>query len=484
MKMTLKEMVEHLKVEEYDGDIDVSITGIAYDSRKIKPGDLFVCISGFAVDGHQFIAQAIDKGAAGVMVEKKVGSLCIPSVRVNNTRNGLAAVSAKFFNHPTSRLKLIGITGTNGKTTTTYLIKNILQHAGYIVGLIGTNQNMIDEEVLSTERTTPESFELQKLFDQMVKRQVDNVVMEVSSHALSLNRVDECVFDVAVFTNLTQDHLDFHGSMEEYLKAKTLLFQRCKKGIVNIDDPHSDYILAHGTGEMITFGIDKQADIHAINVKLDARGVSFDVVGIASDLVHIRLGIPGKFSVYNALGSIAACVAMNIEKDIIQSVLKTQKGVPGRAQVVETKQAYTVLIDYAHSPDGLENIIRTVKGFAKGRVVTLFGCGGDRDRTKRPIMGQIAGELSDFCIVTSDNPRTENPTCIIQDIIQGIDKTSCVYKVIENRLEAIKYALDNAQEEDVIILAGKGHETYQEINGVKHPFDENIIVQELLLENT
>lgn len=479
--MLLKDLTSIIEHEYVNGDQSAEISGIAYDSRRVKPGDLFVCIKGFKVDGHEFISQAIGQGAAAVIVEKEVEDAKVPLIKVKNSRRALALISAAFFSNPSSKFKLIGVTGTNGKTTTTYLIKTILEQGGSKVGLIGTNQNMIGDKVLPAERTTPESLELQQLFSDMVKEKVDYVVMEVSSHSLELNRVDGCNFEIGIFTNITQDHLDFHVTMENYLKAKTTLFKRCKKGIINVDDSSSEYILNNGTCEMITFGIDKEADIHAKDIEISEKGVKFDV-DTPYGSKFIELGIPGRFSVYNALGSIGACLALGISLEQIQQGLKQAKGVPGRAQIVETGKDFTVLIDYAHTPDGLENILNTVNGFAKGRVVTLFGCGGDRDKTKRPIMGEIAGKLSDFCIITSDNPRTEDPLQILNHIEEGIKKTDCSYVVIENRFEAIKYALENAKKDDVIVLAGKGHETYQILKDRVIHFDEKEIVESILRE--
>jgi UDP-N-acetylmuramoyl-L-alanyl-D-glutamate--2,6-diaminopimelate ligase len=479
--MLLKDLTSIIEHEYVNGDQNAEISGIAYDSRRVKPGDLFVCIKGFKVDGHEFISQAIGQGAAAVIVEKEVEDAKVPLIKVKNSRRALALISAAFFGNPSSKFKLIGVTGTNGKTTTTYLIKTILEQGGSKVGLIGTNQNMIGDKVLPAERTTPESLELQQLFSDMVKEKVDYVVMEVSSHSLELNRVDGCNFEIGIFTNITQDHLDFHVTMENYLKAKTTLFKRCKKGIINVDDSSSEYILNNGTCEMITFGIDKEADIHAKDIEISEKGVKFDV-DTPYGSKFIELGIPGRFSVYNALGSIGACLALGISLEQIQQGLKQAKGVPGRAQIVETGKDFTVLIDYAHTPDGLENILNTVNGFAKGRVVTLFGCGGDRDKTKRPIMGEIAGKLSDFCIITSDNPRTEDPLQILNHIEEGIKKTDCSYVVIENRFEAIKYALENAKKDDVIVLAGKGHETYQILKDRVIHFDEKEIVESILRE--
>ncbi|WHH58888.1 UDP-N-acetylmuramoyl-L-alanyl-D-glutamate--2,6-diaminopimelate ligase [Petroclostridium sp. X23] len=480
--MRLDKLIKAIEPEIVLGDRNVEISGIAYDSRKVNAGDLFVCIKGFKVDGHEFISQAIESGAAAIVSEKEITGLSVPLVKVNNSRRAMALISAEFYDHPSTKFNLVGITGTNGKTTTTYLIKTILEQQGRKVGLIGTNQNMIGDRILPTERTTPESMELQKLFAEMVIEDVDDVVIEVSSHSLELNRVDGCHFEVGVFTNITQDHLDFHLNMENYLKAKTKLFQRCKIGIINCDDTGSTYILENGTCKMMTFGIEQGADIKATELEITSKGVGFQTITPEGEC-RIHLSIPGRFSIYNALGSIGACMALGVDLNDIKQGLKVAKGVPGRAQIVETGKDFMVLIDYAHTPDGLKNILSAVKGFVKGRVVTLFGCGGDRDKTKRPIMGRIAGAMSDFCIVTSDNPRTEDPMQIILQIEEGVKGTECPYIIIENRYEAIEYALRNAQEDDVIVLAGKGHETYQEINGKKYPFDENEIVKEILSKN-
>ncbi|MGE4283689.1 MAG: UDP-N-acetylmuramoyl-L-alanyl-D-glutamate--2,6-diaminopimelate ligase [Clostridia bacterium] len=477
--MKLKELLKGVEIELIPEYENIEISGIAYDSRKVENDNLFICIKGFKADGHDFISQAIKNGAAAIIVEKEISSLSAPQIKVNNSREVLALVAAAFYNHPSSKFKLVGITGTNGKTTTTYLIKTILEQQGSKVGLIGTNQNMIGNEVLPAERTTPESLELQKLFADMAEEKVDYVVMEVSSHSLELYRTEGCNFEVGVFTNITQDHLDFHITMENYLKAKTKLFQRCKIGIINADDRESNYILEHGTCKMMTYSIEEDANIKANNIKVSSKGVEFDIVAPQGEQ-SIELGIPGKFSVYNALGSIGACLALEVDLQLIQQGLRLAKGVPGRAQVVDLGKDFTVLIDYAHTPDGLENILGAVAEFTQGRVITLFGCGGDRDRTKRPIMGKIAGAISDFCVVTSDNPRTEDPMHIIYQVEEGLKYTGCPYIIIENRRQAIEYVLKNAKKDDVIVLAGKGHETYQEINGIKYPFDENEVVKEIL----
>ena len=460
---------------------DKDITSVAYDSRKVKSGSVFVCIKGFKTDGHEYASQASQNGAAVIVAQDKINVPGVDVVYVEDTRKALAVMSGNFYGNPSKRFKLIGITGTNGKTTTTYLIKSILEMAGQKVGLIGTNQNMIGDSVLPSEHTTPESLELQELFYKMADCGADTVVMEVSSHSLVLNRVYGCDFDVGVFTNITQDHLDFHETMENYLEAKKKLFAMSETAVVNIDDPCGTSVVKASSGRVITYGIDKSCDLRACDVRLSARGVIFDILkkNIASD-IRVQLAIPGKFSVYNALAAIGGARALGIDFDTIVKGLRVAKGVKGRAEVVPTNTDYTILIDYAHTPDGLYNIITTVREIAKGRVVTLFGCGGDRDRTKRPLMGEMAGKLSDFCIVTSDNPRSENPMSIIEDILPGINSTGCEYKVIENRKEAIEFAIENAQPDDMIILAGKGHETYQILADKTIEFDERKIIHGLL----
>lgn len=459
---------------------DTPISGISYDSRKVKKGDLFVCISGFVTDGHDYARQAEAKGAAAVICERDTG-VAVPQIRVKNARRTLAQVSHRFYQNPSERFKLIGVTGTNGKTTVTYLVKAILEEAGHRVGLIGTNQNMIGARVLESERTTPESLELCQLFGQMAAAGADYVVMEVSSHSLALHRVDCCEFDVGVFTNLTQDHLDFHGDMQSYLDAKARLFSMCTTGVINIDDEGGREILKKCPCLTVTYGIDSAADIFAQGMRFAGESVEFDC-DILGRMSYIHLNTPGKFSVYNALAAIGACTVCGIPADTIKRGLGGVSGVCGRAEIVPLGKDYTVMIDYAHTPDGLENIIRSLRSFARGRVVTLFGCGGDRDKSKREKMGQIAGELSDFCILTSDNPRSEPPMEIIRTIERGTIASGCEYITIENRREAIRYALSHAREGDVILLAGKGHETYQVLKDGRIDFDERKVVREVLKE--
>ena len=479
--MTLSELLKDVNIKKIDGGGSMKISGIACDSRKVKPGNVFVCITGYETDGHKYAKSAVENGAVAVVAEHDLPTVDVPCVIVDNTRKAMSEMAATFYDYPYKKFKLIGITGTNGKTTTTYLIKSILEHLGKKVGLIGTNQNMIGDMIMETSRTTPDSLELMQLFDMIASHNVDYVVMEVSSHALALDRVTACTFDVGAFTNITQDHLDFHKTMEEYLAAKSILFNICNTGVVNKDDARSEYLIENARcRNMITYGINQDCDLKASNIILNEDGVKFDI-NYGGMEEHVDLPIPGEFSVYNALTAIGCCMAENIPLDLAVDGLHSAKGVKGRIEIVRTPGTnYTVIIDYAHTPDGLLNVINAIRGFAKGRIVTLFGCGGDRDASKRPIMGKIAGELSDFCIVTSDNPRTEDPEKIIKQVVEGVKQTDCDYEVITNRFSAIEYALDPAKKNDIILLAGKGHETYQVLGKDTIKFDEREIVQKLL----
>lgn len=457
---------------------EIDITSIAYDSRKVTPGGLFVCIKGYETDGHKYAQAAVDNGAALIVAEDKI-DVDVPVLYVENARRAIAELACTFYNNPSQKLSLVGITGTNGKTTITYLVKSILETAGKRVGVIGTNQNIIGDKVLltkSTTPTTPNALELQQLFTEMVHYGAEYVVMEVSSHALELDRVYGCEFDVGVFTNLTQDHLDFHGSMENYLNAKAKLFGLSKKGVVNYDDEGGRTIARRGEcGDIIKAGLGDGCDLIATDIEITARGSKFNMT-YEGKTYPVTVAIPGEFSVYNAICAAGCGLQLGIDIDTVIKGLAAATGVVGRVEVVPTDTDYTVIIDYAHTPDGLMNIINCVKGFAKGKVITLFGCGGDRDNTKRPIMGEIAGKLSDFSIITSDNPRTEKPEAIIEEIEAGMKKTRGEYITITDRRHAIAYALDNAKADDVIILAGKGQETYQIIGKEKFDFDERIEV--------
>lgn len=460
---------------------DIEITSVAYDSRKVTPGCLFVCIKGFVTDGHVYIDKAIQNGASAILVQDEVSGLSVPTIRATDTRKALAQVGANFYGHPEQELTVIGVTGTNGKTSVATLIKNTLESVGETVGLIGTNGNMIGSKMLSTERTTPESLELSALFRQMADEGIRYVVMEVSSHSLFLHRVYSIPFKVGIFTNLTQDHLDFHKTMENYYLAKRTLFDRCEIGITNMDDAAGKRVKDEAPCPILTYSIDSCADFEAKNIDITAKGVTF-TLKTPEKGYEAFLKIPGKFSVYNAMAAFCACAALGVKPESILSALSEVKGVKGRIETLPTSTEYTVIIDYAHTPDGIENILTTVREFTKNRIITVFGCGGDRDATKRPIMGEMAGKLSDYCIITSDNPRTEEPMSIIYQVEDGMKRSGCEYTVIENRRKAILHALTIAQAGDCIVLAGKGHETYQILGKEKHHFDEREVVAELLAE--
>ena len=478
--MKLSELLADIEVEKIIGAEQLNVTGIAFNSMEVRPGNIFVCITGFKTDGHKYAADAIDRGAIAVIAERDISELGVTCVICKNTRLALAKAAANFYGHPERKFRLIGITGTNGKTTATYLVKSVLESLGRKVGLIGTNQNMIGTEVIPSKHTTPDSLELMQLFSQMAEKGAEYVVMEVSSHSLALDRVTACRFDVGAFTNITQDHLDFHKTMENYLAAKGILFTISKAGVINSDDSGSDYLLEHSTCErMLTYGIESDCDIHASDVKLSEKGVAFKV-SYENKEYDVELGIPGMFSVYNALTALGCLVSSGIHMDDAVEGLKSARGVKGRIEVVETNRDFSVIIDYAHTPDGLYNVIRTIRGFCRGRIITVFGCGGDRDAGKRPKMGRIAAELSDYCVVTSDNPRTEDPVAIINDVVEGVKNGKCDYTVVVNRFEAIETALDMAKKDDVVLLAGKGHETYQILADRTIDFDEREIVRKLL----
>lgn len=478
--MKLQELLAGIPVLDAAADLETEITGVSYDSRRTKPGDLFVAMTGFATDGHQYIGKALENGAAAVLCQQTPETDC-PYIQTEDSRRALAVVGANWFHHPASGMTMIAVTGTNGKTTTTYLLKAILEQAlGAKVGLIGTNQNMIGQEVIPTERTTPESFEVQHLFRQMADAGCTHVVMETSSHALALDRVYGVRYQVGIFTNLTQDHLDFHKTMEAYCDAKAILFRNCGTGVVNADDPWTPRLLRHASCKVLTYAEHAPADLRAENVGLGADHIAFDAV-TETERVPIRVNIPGGFMVYNTLDVLGAALALGIPLKDSARVLAAVPHVKGRVEVVPTPgRDYTVLIDYAHSPDGLKNVLSSVQGFAKGRTIALFGCGGDRDRTKRPKMGKTAAEHADFLVITTDNPRTEKPGAIIEDILPGLEGSVTPYTVIEDRVEAIHWAMDHAEAGDVIVLCGKGHETYQEINHVKHHMDEREIVADYL----
>ena len=476
--MKLSQVLKDVKVKnEYK---DVEIKDITADSRQVEEGYLFVCIKGASFDGHSVAEEMLQKGAAAVVCEHDLG--LENQVIVEDTRMAYSPICAAFFGNPADSLKLIGLTGTNGKTTTTFLIKQILENVGKKCGLIGTVQNMVGSEIYPAHYTTPDPYELQSLFRKMVDASCEYCIMEVSSQALAQGRVEGIHFYIGAFTNLTQDHLDYHKTWENYFEAKKLLFKACDIAVTNVDDEYGLKIVEGCGCKVVTYGVDNmKADYTARNVRFSSEGVKYDLIG--EKIGRVNCPIPGRFSVYNSLCATSVALTLGVDfTDVLEAISKSN-GVKGRIEVVPTpNQDYTVIIDYAHSPDGLENIISSLKEIANGRVVTVFGCGGDRDKTKRPKMGKIAADLSDFCVVTSDNPRSENPSDIIKDILEGMKDSKTPYKVVENRKEAISWAMKNAKKDDIILLAGKGHETYQILpTGTIH-FDEREAVAEVLEE--
>ena len=481
--MQLLEILHDIPVLRTNADKNMDIREICYDSRRVKSGDLFVAIRGFDTDGHKFIASAADNGAVAVICEEEP-SVDIPYILVEDSRNALAIAGKNFYHDPSAALTVIAVTGTNGKTTTTYLLKHIIEKiTGAKVGLIGTNGNMIGDVTFHTERTTPESLDLQRFFREMADAGCTYAVMEVSSHSLVLSRVDGVHFHTGIFTNLTQDHLDFHKTMEEYARAKALLFSRCEHGWFNLDDEWARVMIENASCSIKTYSVETaDADLIAKDRRYAANGVRFCVM-YQNELQRVDLKIPGVFSVYNALGVIGAGLSLGFTLEQCCEALNSASGVKGRMEVVPTDGNYTILIDYAHTPDALENVLKSLRAVTKGRIVAVFGCGGDRDRTKRPIMGRIGAENADFCIITSDNPRTEDPEAIIQDILEGLKGDNLKYvpkEVIPDRVKAIQWAIDNHKDHDVIVLCGKGHEDYQTIGHVNHHLDEREVVAEYL----
>ena len=441
--MKLRELIKNLSIIEMSADAEREISGVSYDSRKTEKGDMFVAIRGFEADGHKFIPKAAENGAAVILCEEKP-SCDIPYVLVSDSRYGLAIVSRDFFGDPASEMTMIGITGTSGKTSSSYLIKHMLESKlDAKVGLIGTNGNMIGDEFLHTEHTTPESYELHKLFRHMADSGCTHVVMEVSSHSLTLERVAGIHFDVALYTNLSQDHLDFHGTMEEYAAAKRKLFSMCSIGCFNLDDAWADFMRDGASCRTMTFSTEKnEADLVAKDIRLTADGVRFASVS-GDEISMTKLGIPGMFSVYNALGTMSVGLALGLSLADCSDAMSSAKGVKGRLEIVPTGRDFSVVIDYSHKPDALEKVLKTLKPVTRGRLIALFGCGGDRDKLKRPIMGRIAADNADLVVVTSDNPRTEDPDEIIREIVAGMKDKRTPTKVICDRREAIAWAIDN-----------------------------------------
>ena len=455
------------------------ITGITCDSRCVKEGCAFVCIKGAKSDGHDYAQKAIEGGAAVVVAERDLG--LSNQIVVIDTHAAYADMCAKWFGNPADSLKLLGVTGTNGKTSVTYMMKKILEKAGYKVGLIGTIQNMIGDEIIAAHNTTPNAYELNSLFALMKAKGCTYVIMEVSSHALDQSRVYRLNFEAAMFTNLTQDHLDYHITMDNYLAAKKKLFYMCKTAVINSDDPYAERLCEGLDCKITTYSLGDASTYSAKCVKYRPASVEYEFVS-DSEIGHIKVNTGGKFTAYNSLCAAACAVEIGIPLATAAEALKELHGVKGRAEVVPTGRDFTVIIDYAHTPDGLKNILSTFRECEKNRLIAVFGCGGDRDKTKRPIMGNIAAHYSDYAIVTSDNPRTEEPSAIIEDILEGMKGAVIPVKVIENRIEAIKFAVSIAKKDDIIVLAGKGHETYQILKTGTIHLDEREVVAEALAE--
>ena len=488
--MELNSLLKGLENFRTKGDLNINIANVESNSKKVTQDTLFIAIKGFDFDGHEYVAEAIENGATAVMLDMSADfkKIKIPNgvtvIITDDTRKALARVSCNFYGNPSRYFKLIGVTGTKGKTTTTHMIKSVLEKAGYKVGLIGTIANYIGEECLGeSSRTTPESLELQGLFYKMAKAKVDYVVMEVSSQSLKLSRVEGCNFDYCVFTNLYKDHISEkeHPDMNDYFESKLKLFSMCPRGFVNSDDFKCNKIInASPNCNITTYAVDNKADVLAKDITITNVSVDFKVkLGMRNE--RIKVNIPGRYSVYNALATISLATALGIDAEKIKEGLENIL-VPGRNELVPNKAELPIMLDYAHTAESLENILQASKTYTPGRVICVFGCGGDRDKTKRPRMGEVAGRLADYTIVTTDNPRTEDPEAIIKDIEEGISKTKGKYEIIVDRREAIEKAIKMMNKRDLVILAGKGHETYQEINKQKFPFDERVIVKEILGE--
>lgn len=482
--MILKDLLKEIEYSCMSGSEDVEIGTIVYDSRKIEKDCLFVCVKGANFDGHSAVNEAHEKGAAAVLVMDQVGNFDdMTVIKVQDTRYAMAKISAAWLSYPARKMKIIGITGTKGKTTTTYLIKSILEHAGYKVGLIGTIEIIIGDKHIPALNTTPESYVLQDYFKQMADIGTDIVVMEVSSQGLMMHRTAAIDFEIGIFTNIEPDHIgpNEHSSFEEYMACKSMLFRQCKLGIFNMDDKHVNDIMKDHTCQVVTYGLSDKASLKAEKVEYTNKngvlGASFKTKGLLE--MQAFIDMPGIFSVYNGLCAIAVCMHFNIKPEDINTALLQAK-VKGRIEMVEVPGDYTLMIDYAHNAMALESLLTTLKEYNPPRIVCLFGCGGNRSKLRRYEMGEVSGRLADLTVITSDNPRFEEPADIMEDIKTGIEKTSGQYVMIENRKDAIKYCIDNAKTGDVIVLAGKGHEDYQEIKGKKYPMDERVLVKEVL----
>lgn len=483
--MELYKLIKNLDVLELKGNIEIDISSIHYDSRKTTENSLFICIKGFDNDGHKYVNKAIENGAKAFLIQEDVNikeSNDYTFIKVKDTRKSMAKIAANFYNNPTQKIEIIGVTGTNGKTSITTVLQQILSYKSN-VGLIGTIKIEDGKNDIISNNTTPESVDLQKYFNNMLKNDCKFCAMEVSSHSLALHRVDEVNFNIGIFTNLTPEHLDFHKNLEEYRATKEKLFYKTNMAnIINIDDSSGVIIknnIRNLNVQVYTYGINNEADFMASNIKLYPHGVSY-ILKTPTYTDEIYVNIPGKFTVYNTLGIIAACYILKVPIEIIKDKLKSIKGVEGRFESIKNTKGFNVIVDYAHTPDALENILTAAKEFVKGKVITVFGCGGDRDKTKRPLMGKIAQDNSDIVVITSDNPRTENPNSIIKDILSGIDKNNYNYITIENRRDAIYKAIELADNNDLVIIAGKGHEDYQIIGKIKHHFNDKEVAKDAI----
>lgn len=488
--MTIEQLVSVLNNVEVKGDVNKEIEFITHDSRRVRKNTLFVCICGTRVDGNKFIPQAIEAGACAIMTEKDVEVPAdITVIKVPNMREAMELAVPYFYDYPGKKMRMIGVTGTNGKTSSTYMLRDILRKAGYKVGVIGTIKIMIEDEEMPIHNTTPDVIDLQEILDKMYKQNIDYVVMEVSSHALDMNRIAGCEYDTAMFTNLTQDHLDYHKTMENYALAKAKLFDSLsapnlvktnKNAVINLDDElGSKTMIEHTKCNLITYGIKNDAVLKAENVEIKASGASFDVK-YKDDCVHFDLKVTGMFNVYNILGVIGVALAEKISFDIIKETLEAFEAVAGRFELVRQGQDFSVIVDYAHTPDGLENVLKTAREIAKKRLIVVFGCGGDRDRTKRPIMGRIAAQLADVVIATSDNPRTEDPEFILSEVESGVLPAlhGNFHEKITDRRTAIFRAIELAQKDDIVLIAGKGHENYQILKtGTIHFDDKEVAIE-------
>lgn len=479
--MLLQYLIENLTDKEIIGDTNIDINKIEYNSQKIEKNDIFVAIKGYKENGNDYIKEAIEKGAICIITEDNldVSTLSgVTIVKVKNSRIALSLLASKYYDFPGMKLKLIGITGTKGKTTTAYMIRDILNASGKRTGMIGTIYNTYANVCIESSRTSPESLDLQKLLRDMVDAGMEYVVMEVSSHSLVLDRVYGLHFAIGIFTNLSQEHLDFHGTMENYLLAKSKLFEMCDFALVNGDDIYTPRLMKMIKCKTATFGLDNAVNVTATDVRINNNNVEFKMY-VNKMLETIIINIPGRFTVYNALAAIGTCSLLGSQMDAILLALANIK-VPGRSEIIDVPKTFTVMVDYAHNPSSLEAILSSIKKYVKGRIICVFGCGGNRDKEKRPMMGEISGRLADFTVITTDNPRNEDPNIIMGEIEEGIKKTKGLYKIIENRKEAIAFAMRIAWKNDIVIIAGKGHETYQELkNGRKIDFDERKVVKDI-----